>query len=143
MSRRPAEQTTEPFATAFKRLKGEADLSFREIAAETKRADEAEGRGLSVSYLVGLANGFEQPVFRSIELIAAALPGVDDPRYFVEYRLALWREAFDERVAFEEAVEHLAAAESLPSDVRRRLTGGHARPRGYQRARARRAAPRT
>jgi transcriptional regulator with XRE-family HTH domain len=128
-----AARTFEPFGVVLHRLKAEAGLSFRQLAELVRELDPAE-RGLSGGYLVQLANGVEDPPPSAIGLIAAAF-GLE-PSYFVEYRLALLREAFDERVSFEDAVRNLVAVEPALDDLR---VGVGATYRGYVRARRRKA----
>jgi hypothetical protein len=72
------------------------------------------------------SNGVEDPPPGAISLIAAAF-GLE-PSYFVEYRLALLREAFDERVSFEDAVRNLVAVEPALDELRLGIGATH---RGY------------
>ena len=69
-------------------------LTFRALAAETKRLDPG-GRGLTYSYLSGIARGRENPSLESMRLIARALRTT--PSSFLEYRLSLLRRQFDEQ----------------------------------------------
>ncbi len=127
--------TLEPFGAALRRLKAEAGLSFRQLAERVRELDPA-GRGLSAGYLVQLANGDEDPPPGAISLIATAFGF--EPSYFVEYRLALVREAFDERVSFEGAVRNLVEAQPALDGLRVGIGASH---RGYVRARRRKARP--
>ena len=69
------------------------------------------GAGLSNAYLVQLFNGNEDPVPRAMRLIATALEL--EPGDFVEYRLHLIRDAFDERVDRQRAVDCLKVLQDL------------------------------
>ena len=71
-------------------------LTFRSLAAETKRLDPG-GRGLTYSYLSAIARGRESPSLESMKLIAHALNTT--PSSFLEYRLGLLRQQFDEQYA--------------------------------------------
>ena len=69
-------------------------LTFRALSARTRDADTRE-RGLTHSYLAGIAQGRETPSVEAMELIASALEV--DPAEFTEYRLLRTRRLFDER----------------------------------------------
>jgi transcriptional regulator with XRE-family HTH domain len=107
--------TTAPFAEDFARLRESRGLSFRQLAALTRRL----GPGLSAGYLSHLASGHEEPVPDAIEKVAGAL-GVE-PTHFAEYRFACARAALDERGegGFAGALAALAEIEALPPTKRR------------------------
>ncbi|MDX6574027.1 MAG: hypothetical protein QOC86_3183 [Gaiellales bacterium] len=84
------------FPEAFAELKGRAGLTFRQLAERTRAADP-HGRGLSNGHLSRLASGDEPLLPDAMRLIAAALDEIDGPEYFVEYRMAQLRDAFDPR----------------------------------------------
>lgn len=86
--------TDEPFPTALRALMSDAGLTFRGLAAETRRLDGA-GRGLSHGHLGQLAGSHQHPSQRALELLAAALDVA--PEHFLEYRLAQLRHALNER----------------------------------------------
>ena len=69
-------------------------MTFRQPAARTRSVDPA-GKGLSHGHLARLANGEERLHPHAMQLIAAAFEELDGPEYFVEYRMAQLRQAFD------------------------------------------------
>lgn len=85
-------------------LKAESRLTFAELASRTRAADD-DGRGLSPSYITQVLNGVQPPVPRALVLIAKALDV--DPKRFIEYRLHLARQLFDETVDFDAASKWL------------------------------------
>ena len=125
-----------PFADVVTERKHELGLSFRAIADRTRESDDEEHRGLSSAYLVQLFNGNEDPVPRAIRLIAGALEL--KPENFVEYHLHLMRDALDERVDFQRAVDSMhLVLQGLKPDEQASLT--RERP-GHLRGRRRRYA---
>lgn len=91
-----------PLPEAMRELMAAAGLSFRALAAETRRHDEA-GKGLTHGHLGQLAGGHQHPSQRALELLAATF-GVD-PEFFVEYRLARLRHELNKReVGYERAL---------------------------------------
>ncbi len=83
----------------------DARLSFRALAAETRRTDPT-GAGLTHGHLGQLAGGHQHPSQRALEVLAAAF-GIA-PEFFVEYRLARLRHALNERqVGYERALQTL------------------------------------
>lgn len=116
--------TTALFPEAFAELKVRAGLSFRELAERT-RAVDPNGKGLSNGYLVRLANGDQPLVPEAMRLIAAAFVEIDGPEYFVEYRMAKLRQAFDpSRGDPHGALRRLLAWESLPAAERELVLSG-------------------
>jgi len=110
--------TTALFPEAFAELKLRAGLSFRELAHRTRAVDPA-GKGLSNGYLVRLANGVQPLVPEAMRLIAAAFGEIDGPEYFVEYRMAQLRQAFDPgRGDPRDALRRFLAWEALPATQR-------------------------
>lgn len=102
-------QTPAAFTAALRRHMAERNVTFRQLAAETKTVDQL-GRGLSHTYLGNIARGTDAPTANSIELVAAALEV--DPLEFAEYRLAMVRRLLDEReVGLERALANLRAIE--------------------------------
>lgn len=90
-----------PITEVLPALMRDAGHSFRSLAARTREVD-ADGRGVTYSYLAGLAGGHEHPSIRALELLAAAF--AVEPAYFAEYRLAELRRQLNEReVGFEAA----------------------------------------
>jgi transcriptional regulator with XRE-family HTH domain len=83
-----------PLSEWLQAIREERGLSFRDLAAETRAADP-KGRGLNHSHIAGLTNGREVPGEHALELLAAALEIPIDS--FAEYRLARFREQFDDR----------------------------------------------
>jgi len=95
----------QPFAVAVRTLMADAGLSFRALAAETRRHDPT-ANGISHGHLAQLAGGHQHPSQRALELLAATF--AIDPEYFVEYRLAQLRHALNERqVGYEHALRTL------------------------------------
>ena len=85
----------------LRRLAAERGRSYRELAERTRQLDQA-GRGVTHSYIAGLASGREQPSPRSLVLLAQALDVT--PEVFAEYHLARLRVELDpKRVGFEAA----------------------------------------
>jgi transcriptional regulator with XRE-family HTH domain len=106
------------FPEAFAELKGRAGLTFRQLAERTRAADP-HGRGLSHGHLSRLASGDEPLLPDAMRLIAAALDEIDGPEYFVEYRMAQLRDAFDPRHGDpRDALQRFLAWESLPAAQR-------------------------
>lgn len=87
-------RTDEPFPAALRALMRDAGLTFRGLAAETRRLDST-GRGLTHGHLGQLAGSHQHPSQRALQLLAAALD--IEPEYFLEYRLAQLRHALNER----------------------------------------------
>lgn len=84
-------------------------ITYRDLEARTRDADP-EGRGLTFSYLSGIARHRESPSITSMIKIAQSL-GMP-PEEFTEYRLAHVRRLFDERgEGFDEASRNLAELE--------------------------------
>ncbi len=83
-----------PVAEVVRRCMNTQRLTFRALAAATKRVDPS-GRGLTYSYLGGIARGRDTPSLESMELIARALDTA--PSSFLEYRLGIFRRHFDEQ----------------------------------------------
>jgi transcriptional regulator with XRE-family HTH domain len=95
----------QPLPVAIRELMAHATLSFRGLAAETRRHDPA-GTGLTHGHLGQLAGGHEHPSQRALQLLAAAF-GIQ-PEFFVEYRLAELRRELNERqVGYEHALRTL------------------------------------
>lgn len=93
--------TEAPLAEALPALMRDGGYSFRSLAARTREVD-ADHRGVTYSYLAGLANGHEHPSVRALELLGAVFEL--SPTYFAEYRLAELRRQLSEReVGFEAA----------------------------------------
>jgi transcriptional regulator with XRE-family HTH domain len=82
----------EPITVTLRRLTAAAGLTYRALAQRTRELDQ-RGRGVTHSYIAGLASGKEQPSPRSLELIAHALDVA--PEVFGEYRLATLRRQLD------------------------------------------------
>ena len=82
------------FPEAFAELKARAGLTLRALSERTRAADPA-GKGLSHSHLGRLASGDEPLRPEALRLIAAAFDDLTGPEYFLEYRMALLRQAFD------------------------------------------------
>jgi transcriptional regulator with XRE-family HTH domain len=82
----------EPITVTLRRLTAAAGLTYRALAQRTREFDQ-RGRGVTHSYIAGLASGKEQPSPRSVELIARALDVTPD--VFGEYRLAILRHELD------------------------------------------------
>ena len=103
-----------PLADVATARKLELGVSFRELERRTKELDG--GRGMSAGYLVQMFNGNEDPVPRTIRLIAGALEmSAED---FIEYRLHALRQSLDERLNRQKAVESYVLIESLaPPEV--------------------------
>lgn len=102
------------FPEAFSELKARAGLTFRQLAVLTRSVDPA-GKGLSHGHLARLANGDEPLLPDAIRLIAAALDDIDGPEYFVEYRMAQLRQAFDPKHGDPQAaLKRFLAWEALP-----------------------------
>lgn len=94
-------QRSEPITVLLRRLATEQGRTYRDLAEQTRSLDKS-GRGVTHSYIAGIASGREQPSPRSLELLAQAL-GVE-PDVFAEYRLARLRVELDpKRVGFEAA----------------------------------------
>lgn len=85
-------------------LKTESGMTFAQLASRTRAADD-DGRGLSPSYITQILNGVQPPVPRALVLIASAFE--IDPKRFIEYRLHLARQLFDETIDYEAASEWL------------------------------------
>ena len=86
------------------------------------QAHDAEGRGVTCSYLCALTSGREYPSRRSLELIAASLKL--EPRYFPEYRLAELRDQLDPiRAGFNAAWRHYLAL--VPQGAAHSSTGSN------------------
>lgn len=97
----PPSQTDAPIAEVLPVLMREGGYSFRSLAARTREID-TERRGVTYSYLAGVANGHEHPSLRTLELLGAVFAVA--PTYFAEYRLAQLRRELSEReVGFEAA----------------------------------------
>lgn len=103
-----AEVSSEPFVTAFRRLKEDAGVSYREIS------DGLRERGVPVSggQLGGVANGWSNPSPRTMQAIADFFDV--PPTYFTEFRLFQIRSLFDETRGFEAA---RAMADALPEQL--------------------------
>jgi transcriptional regulator with XRE-family HTH domain len=115
--------TNKPFPEAFADLRGRAGVTFRQLAARTRSVDPA-GKGLSHGHLARLANGDERLHPHAMQLIAAAFEELDGPEYFVEYRMAQLRQAFDPNAADRhQALRRFLAWESLPAAQRERVLG--------------------
>jgi len=113
--------TDEPITVALKPLMQERRLTFRALA-ELTQAQDAEGRGVTYSYLCALTSGREYPSRRSLELIAASLKL--EPRYFPEYRLAELRDQLDPiRAGFNAAWRHYLAL--VPQGAAHSSTGSN------------------
>ncbi|MDQ3678514.1 MAG: helix-turn-helix domain-containing protein [Actinomycetota bacterium] len=94
-------QTDAPITEVLPALMREGGYSFRSLATRTREIDTEE-RGVTYSYLAGLANGHEHPSLRALELLGAVFDVA--PTYFAEYRLAQLRRELSEReVGFEAA----------------------------------------
>jgi transcriptional regulator with XRE-family HTH domain len=102
-----------PLTETLPILMRERRISYRALAARTRLLD-ADGRGLSHSYLVNLAAGRERPSRRVLELLASAFEL--SPDYFAEHRLAELRRQLDERQV------GLATAYRTYQTLSRRLT---------------------
>lgn len=90
-----------PISEVLPALMRDDGSSFRSLAARTRKVD-ADGRGVTYSYLAGIAGGHEHPSIRALQLLAAAF--AVEPAYFAEYRLAELRRQLSEReVGFEAA----------------------------------------
>ena len=100
MSRRSRE-SWRPFADVATERKAELGVSFRELERRTKELDG--GRGMSAAHLLQLFHGNEDPVLRTILLVAGALQMPPDD--FIEYRLHHFRASLDERLDFDRAVQ--------------------------------------
>lgn len=119
------ENTNRPFPEAFAELRRSAGVTFRQLAERTRAVDPA-GKGLSHSHLARLANGDEPLHPHALGLIAAAFEDLDGPEFFVEYRMAQLREAFDPNAADRnQALRRFLAWESLPSAQRERVLRAH------------------
>ena len=104
----------QPFGVVLKRLRKERKLSLEALAYATRDADP-ERQGVSFGGVGHLERGAHQPQLRTMELIAAAL-GVE-PELFAEYRLAMARQALDERqVGLDRALANLRALRSDADD---------------------------
>jgi transcriptional regulator with XRE-family HTH domain len=87
------------------------DLRFRGLARRTREVDP-EGKGLTHSYLAGIARGDEYPSIKALKTIARALDV--KPDIFPEYRLAQARRLFDEdQVGLPQALSNLSIIEPL------------------------------
>jgi transcriptional regulator with XRE-family HTH domain len=87
-------RTDRPFADALRALKADRGLTYRELAAATRRADR-RGKGISYAHISLLARGQADPTPGMLALVTAAL---DLPEgYFAEARLARARRGLDER----------------------------------------------
>jgi len=95
----------QPLPVALRRLMSDSGLSFRALAAHTRRQDPT-GSGLTHGHLGQLAGGHQHPSQRALELLAATFNVA--PEFFVEYRLAQLRHALNERqVGYEQALRTL------------------------------------
>ena len=114
--------TTAAFPEAFAELRARAGLTFRQLAERTRAADPS-GKGLSDGHLVRLAKGDAPLVADALRLIAAAFADeIAGPEYFVEYRMAQLRRAFDPRQSDpQQALRSFLAWEALPARERVRI----------------------
>jgi len=90
----PLAFTDSPLSTALPELMSRDAISFRALAARSRRIDD-DGRGLTAGHLANLASGHDHPSRRALELLAACFDL--EAQYFPEHRLAELREAIDER----------------------------------------------
>jgi len=80
-------------------------ITYRALADATR---ELDGRGLTHAHINMLANGYDRPSMRAMELLARAC-GVA-PDYFAEFRLAAaMRELDPAEVGLEQALANLNA----------------------------------
>ena len=102
------------FPEAFAGLKSRAGLTFRQLSARTRQVDPAR-KGLSHGHLARLANGEEPILPDAMRMIAAAFDEIEGPTYFVEYRMAELRDAFDPRLGDpRQVLQRFLAWEALP-----------------------------
>ncbi|MEJ7783823.1 MAG: helix-turn-helix transcriptional regulator [Solirubrobacteraceae bacterium] len=97
-----------PFAEVVTERKAELGLSFRDLERRTKELDV--GRGLSAAHLVRLFHGDEDPIPRTIALIARALDMSEGD--FLEFHLHVMRARLDERLDFKTAAENFELAKT-------------------------------
>lgn len=115
------EQTDDPIQVTLRDLMDEAGLTFRALAAETKRVDR-DGRGLTAGYLSNVTAGRDFTSERALELLAAVFADqIEDASYFPEYRMAVVRREINERaVGFEQAYARFQSLiASAPGRARR------------------------
>lgn len=85
-----------PLRRAMQSAMADRGLTYRQLAAITKQQGAREGKGFTHAHLNGIARGDEPPSIPAMEAIAAALDL--EPNMIIEYRLARFRQLFDERV---------------------------------------------
>lgn len=124
----PRSTTDRLFPQAFADLKQASGLTLRALAERMRAADPA-GKGLSYSHLSRLASGEEPLRPEALRLIAGAFDELPGPEYFVEFRMALLRQAFDPAEGDpHDALARFLAWEALPKRQRDRVlnSAGHA-----------------
>jgi transcriptional regulator with XRE-family HTH domain len=107
-------ESDDPITVTLKPLMDEHRLSYRQLAALTRKFDPEE-RGVSYAYLAGLVSGREYPSPRALELIASSLDL--DASYFPEYRLDRFRRELNGReVGFEAAFRRFLELNEQPRE---------------------------